>query len=282
VTLQATGETRSLAPRDLPEVRRLLDADPVTNVFVAARLDVAGIEALTHAGELWGYWEGLELVSLCYVGANLVPVAPTPPALAAFAARAARQGRRSSSIVGPSEAVLRMAQMVSPSWGPPREVRPRQPLMATDRVGPVRPDPAVRLVRPEEIPVLMPAAVAMFTEEVGVDPRADGGAALYHARVSELVHTGRAYARIEDGRVVFKAEVGAVSRHACQVQGVWVHPHLRGRRLSEPGMAAVVEQALRDHAPVVSLYVNDYNVRARASYRAVGFTEVGILASVLF
>ena len=122
----------------------------------------------------------------------------------------------------------------------------------------------------------------VFTEEVGVDPRADGGAAIYHARVSELVHTGRAYARIENGRVVFKAEVGAVSRHACQVQGVWVHPALRGRRLSVPAMAAVVRHCLRDHADVVSLYVNDYNARARASYASVGFSEVGTCATELF
>ena len=85
---------------------------------------------------------------------------------------------------------------------------------------------------------------------VGVDPRADGGAAIYHARVSELVHSGRAYARIEAGRVVFKAEVGAVSRYACQLQGVWVHPDLRGRGLSVPAMAAVVRHALRDHADI--------------------------------
>ena len=151
-----------------------------------------------------------------------------------------------------------------------------------DHASTVPDDPLVRLVRPDEVDVLMPAAVAMFTEEVGVDPRAEGGAALYRARVSELVHTGRAYARIENGRVVFKAEVGAVSRHACQLQGVWVDPDLRGRGLSVAAMSAVVRQAMRDHADVVSLYVNDYNVRARATYRAVGFTDVDTFATVLF
>ena len=35
-------------------------------------------------------------------------------------------------------------------------------------------------------------------------------------------------------------------------------------------------------APVVSLYVNDFNSAARASYRRVGFREVGRYASVLF
>jgi predicted GNAT family acetyltransferase len=35
-------------------------------------------------------------------------------------------------------------------------------------------------------------------------------------------------------------------------------------------------------APVVSLYVNDYNSAARAAYMRVGFAEVGSFMSVLF
>jgi predicted GNAT family acetyltransferase len=47
-------------------------------------------------------------------------------------------------------------------------------------------------------------------------------------------------------------------------------------------MSAVLHYALRDVAPVVSLYVNDYNTPARAAYHRVGFTEVGAFMSVLF
>jgi predicted GNAT family acetyltransferase len=46
-------------------------------------------------------------------------------------------------------------------------------------------------------------------------------------------------------------------------------------------MAAVVELAQR-LAPVTSLYVNDYNARARATYERVGFRQVGTFATVLF
>jgi predicted GNAT family acetyltransferase len=81
---------------------------------------------------------------------------------------------------------------------------------------------------------------------------------------------------------VFKAEIGAVSRAACQVQGVWVTPSRRGRGIGAAGTAAVVEYARTAIAPVVSLYVNDFNVAARAAYRRVGFREVGRYASVLF
>jgi predicted GNAT family acetyltransferase len=100
--------------------------------------------------------------------------------------------------------------------------------------------------------------------------------------VVELVRAGRSFARIDDGRVVFKAEIGAASPTACQVQGVWVDPELRGRGLSIGGMAAVVDLALDDVAPTVSLYVNDFNTAARAAYRRVGFRDVGTFMSVLF
>jgi predicted GNAT family acetyltransferase len=146
----------------------------------------------------------------------------------------------------------------------------------------VEPDPLVRRVRVNEVGTLLPACVAMFTEEVGVPPDSGDGGALYRARVEELVRTGRAFARIEDGRVVFKAEIGAVTPFACQVQGVWVHPDLRGRGHSVAGMAAVVRAALAEIAPRVTLYVNDYNTAARAAYRRVGFREVGAVRSVLF
>jgi predicted GNAT family acetyltransferase len=133
-----------------------------------------------------------------------------------------------------------------------------------------------------ELDVLLPACIAMFTEEVGVSPLGVDGGVAYRGRVAELVRAGRAFARIEDGRVLFKAEVGSASAEACQVQGVWVPPELRGRGLAAPGMAAVVELARAAVAPVVSLYVNDYNEAARRTYRRVGFADVGAFMSVLF
>ena len=121
----------------------------------------------------------------------------------------------------------------------------------------------MRPVRPAELETLLPAAVAMFTEEVGVSPlRVDGGAG-YRARVTELVRAGHSLAWIEDGEVLFKAEIGAVSRAACQLQGVWVAPAYRGRGIGTAGTAAVVEYARTAIAPVVSLYVNDFNASPR-------------------
>jgi len=277
-----TASTRLLDARDLPEVLALLEVDPVADVFVASRVLAGGLDSWRLGAEVWGYGDRGRLESICYAGANLVPVQATPDAVRAFGERARRQGRRCSSIVGEAEAVGLLWQLLRPSWGPAREVRACQPLLVLGSASAVAPDPRVRPVRRAEVDLVLPACVAMFTEEVGVSPLAGDGGALYRARVAELVAQGRAYARIEGGAVLFKAEVGAATAASCQVQGVWVAPPLRGAGLGTMGTAAVVQLARAQVAPLVSLYVNDFNTAARRSYEKVGFQQVGMFASVLF
>jgi len=281
VLLRST-QARVLDDGDLAAARAVVDRDPVANVFVAARLDAAGLDPWRLGAEVWGYSEGGQLTSLCFSGANLAPVCATPAAVRAFADRARRQGRRCSSLVGPADAVLGLWELLHPHWGRAREVRENQPLLVLRTPPRGELDPAVRRVLPEELDVLLPAAIAMFTEEVGISPVQGDGGTLYRARVAELLAAGRSFARMEGGRVLFKAEVGAATAAACQVQGVWVHPDLRGRGLGAAGTAAVAAEALRSIAPVVSLYVNAYNVPARAAYARVGFAQEGTFASVLF
>lgn len=277
-----TAAVQPLVEADLPKVRELLSRDPVTDVFVGSRVHASGLVPSRLGGELWGFREAGRLTSLCYSGANLVPVAATRPAVRTFADLAGRKGRRCSSIVGPAAAVLGLWDLLQASWGPAREVRGCQPVLAIDDAPAVCADPLVRRVDLDEVDQLLPAAIAMFTEEVGVSPVGSDNGAYYRARVAELVRAGRTFARFEGDEVVFKAEVGAATPLACQVQGVWVRPDRRGQGLAAGGMAAVVQHALRDIAPAVSLYVNDYNTAARATYRRVGFREVGTFATVLF
>ncbi|MEH0418107.1 GNAT family N-acetyltransferase [Streptomyces sp. B21-083] len=278
--------SRVLDPGDLDAALAVLGREPVHNAFVTSRVQVAGLDPWRLGGEMWGWYEDGMLTSLCYAGANLVPICATPRAVRAFADRARRAGRRCSSIVGPAEATTQLWRLLEPSWGPAREVRRHQPLMVTDRLPDpslVAPDPYVRRIRKDEMETIMPACVAMFTEEVGISPLAGDGGLLYQARVAELVGSGRSFARLDEhGKVAFKAEIGAATSQACQIQGVWVAPEYRGLGLAAPGMAAVLRYALADVAPVVSLYVNDFNTPARRTYLRVGFQEVGAFMSVLF
>ena len=284
---------RVLGDADRADVLALCAQDPVANVFVSSRVSQVGVDPARLGGQLWGWYPEGRLTAACWEGANLVPVlsrrgdgGSDADALDAFATRARRHGRRCSSLVGPADAVLGLWARLEEVWGPARDVRPDQPLMAIRGLPHVEPDPAVRLATPADLDVLVPACVAMFTEEVGYSPTAGDGGATYRRRVQELVGAGRSFVRIEEvsgsPQVVFKAELGAVSPGVAQVQGVWVHPERRGQGLAEPGMAAVVVGAQAAGYGVVSLYVNDFNTRAVRAYASVGFEQVGTFATVLF
>ena len=293
---------RVLVDADVAEALTVCAGDPVASTLAAARLAVAQHAGLHRAGgQAWGFPAVGPLEAVCWAGANLVPVVPASldasraqAAVAAFAVLARHAGRRSSSVVGERDAVLALWELLAPHWPSPREIRANQPSLAIDREPDVEPDPGVRRSVPAEVPVVLPACVRMFTEEVGYSP-VEGGGRAYEERVRSLVLAGRSFVRLAGGdgapHVVFKAELGAVTPLVAQVQGVWVDPRYRGQGLAAPGMAAVVhlarrgtpaEVTRRTAPPVVSLYVNDYNAPARAAYHKAGFKEIGTFMSVLF
>jgi predicted GNAT family acetyltransferase len=279
--VDGSATLRVLARSDLAAVEQLLELDPVVDCFVSARVRDSGLRADEIGGQLWGWYQGTRLRSMCFSGANLIPVQADAQALTAFAARAGRLGRRCSSIVGPAESTLALWAQLAGVWGPAREVRGDQPLLVLDSDPVIEADPLVRPATEADFDVLLPAAIAMFTEEVGVSPLAGGGGPAYRARLADLIRRGRALLRVSDGQVVFKAELAAVSDSVSQVQGVWVAPQYRGRGVGARGMAAVAAYARRS-TPVVSLYVNAHNVSARQAYARVGFRERGRFATVLF
>jgi uncharacterized protein len=271
-------ERRVSVVRDRAAVGRVLDRDPVGSCMVAARVADHGIDPNSIGGELWTR-RGVD-ESLCYAGANLIPLRGQREDLKAFADEAMSASRRCSSLVGRAELVLPMWRRLETSWGPARDVRDHQPLMALNSMPSCAIDPEVRQVRPDELEAYLVAAIDMFIGEVGIDPRLGDGGRGYRRRVANLIASGRAWARFEHGEVIFKAEVGSQSPAVSQIQGVWVHPEWRGHGLGSAGtatLAAVIVGTGR----IASLYVNDFNTVARATYGRVGFTEVGAFATVL-
>lgn len=277
-------QPRVLGAADELAARSLVRRDPVLNCVVDARLRRApDLNPQRLGGHLWGVGEaGDELRAAAFAGGNLIPVGEDLGALELIAGQLARSGRGCSSIVGAAESVEAMWSVLSRRWGPARAVRVSQPLLYADSPAGVEPDILVRPVRPAELARFLPAAVAMFTEELGMSPTGPDAGRGYRARVAELISAGRAFARFDSrGQVEFKAEIGVLGSETAQIQGVWVRPDLRGRGIGTAAMAAVLKLAL-ERAPSVSLYVNDYNIAGRRLYDRLGMRQICMLRTVLF
>jgi uncharacterized protein len=276
-----TGSVRVLTRDDLPSAIRVLSTNPVENVFVASRVRAAGLEQASLGCPVWGWERDGLLRSLCHAGSNLVPVNAEPAALTAWTEFAGGH-RMCASIIGPSTVAMDLWQRLGDRWGPAwseaRDVRPHQPVLSIETDPAIPADPRVRRVTLDQWDAYTDAAVKMYTEEIGVSP-IQGNPAGYRFYVRQLITSGRAFGIFEGGRVIFKADLGSVSGTVSQVQGVWLEPELRGRGLAAPAMAAVVMLA-RAAVPTVSLYVNDYNRPARATYARVGFRQVGEFATI--
>lgn len=273
---------RALSGADTPALRRLALQDPVANVFILAHLRAAGSAAPTAGGAaVLGVFDDGILLGACWAGANLVPVELDPGFAGLVAGAASASGRRFASAFGPADSVLALHAELAELGHAAHEVRDEQPLMTLCGPPSVEPNAELALGRLADFDRILPACAAMFEEEVGYSPFL-GGKEFYSRRVEGLIRQGHSLAHVNKaGDVVFKAELGAVTADVTQIQGVWMNPGYRGQGLSAGYMAAVVEKA-RALAPVTSLYVNGFNLRARSTYERVGFRQVGTFATVLF
>lgn len=279
--LRTRSPIRPLSLADRDDALDLCSRDLPGSVFVAARI-LEGARTGSLLSVLGHRVDG-ELTSLCWASANVVPVATTPESQALIAERVRRWKGRCASLFGRRDEVEGLWSHLAPHWGPPRAIRTRQPLLVADRLPStlgVHIDQRVRPARVDEVDLILPAAEHMFTAEIGYPPYR-GNSRGYRASLAALAQRGHTYVVVEHGEVVFKTDIGSLALGCAQLQGVWLAPHLRGQGLAAPMLASVVEQVMLGPAPLVTLYVNDFNTAARATYRRLGFRDVGDFATVL-
>ena len=283
---QATGDTvRILANSDTAALRHLIDEHPVTNAYVQSILNTG-----RRAGPIGGFARGVflgifdpaapgTLVAACWAGANIVPVTNEYQPGVYFGQALLALEERFGSIFGPQQAVEGIWEVLQHGRQNARDIRLEQPFMTITDQATVAPNPQIRLATEGDYDRVLPASVAMFTEELGYSPLADGSSG-YRLRVRQLIAKGHTMIEHGPAGIVFKADFGIVTQAAVQIQGVWVAPAARGQGRAAPAMAAVVNHALR-LAPVVCLYVNDFNTAAIRTYQRVGFQTVDRFATVL-
>ena len=274
---------RLLGPSDLPAMLELTACDPVVNVFADYRARLTQLDPRWLGGEVWGYHEDGRLVSACHAAANLVPVQATPEALVAFAERAASQQRRCATIVGPDRGGR--AAVAAPRaalGGAPRGAL--APAAPADRLGTRRSPPTRWYDGPSA-----PTSTRSTRPAWRCTPRRSASRPRSAAARTSTGPGSRSWSR-RAGRSPASRTAGWSSRPRsppprrtpARSRASTSTRRAAGEGLAAAGMAAVVQLALRDIAPVVSLYVNEHNLPARAAYARAGFQQTGTFSTIMF
>lgn len=231
---------RVLDDHELPAALAVCAQDPVASVLAASRIEACIADPLQRGtGQVWGFPGTGPLEAVCWAGANLVPVVPTPAAdiLDAFAHQARVQGRLCSSIAGPADAVLGLWRRLEHAWSVPRDVRPNQPSLQIVGDPLIEPDPGVRHATLDDLDDLVPACVAMFEEEVGYSPIAFSGRA-YTQRVRSLVTEQRSFIARASRPVPGPAPVAGDGPGAGAWSRTWAEAAAGTARGAASGMSA--------------------------------------------
>ena len=129
--------------------------------------------------------------------------------------------------------------------------------------------PQLRLATKDELDLVLPIQAEMALEESGVDPR-DVDPEGFRRRCLRRIEQGRTWVVIEDGKLMFKADIISETSDVVYLEGVWVNEE---KRLNGYGASCMsqLSRSLLERAKSVCLLVNYKNTNAQAFYRRCGY-----------
>src|SRR5919112_3762531 len=212
------------------EVLDFLSGRPAQAVIMSGLIRDNGFESPFNRGTFHacraadGRLEGVALV-----GHAVYVAAETPGALKAFA-RIAQGQRNAHVILGEQEMVGRFWEHYAPAGQALRLFcrellfEQRWPVPAREPVG------GLRLATLEDLMLVMPVHAAMAYEESGVNP-IDVDLHGFRMRCARRIEHGRVLVMVEDGNLLFKADIASDTPECVYVEGVYVDPASRQRGL---------------------------------------------------
>jgi len=129
--------------------------------------------------------------------------------------------------------------------------------------------PELRLATKDELDLVLPIQAEMAFEESGVDPR-EVDPEGFRRRCLRRIEQGRTWVVIEDGRLMFKADIISETSDVVYLEGVWVSEEKRSNGYGASCMSELSRSLLK-RAKSVCLLVNYKNTSAQAFYRRCGY-----------
>jgi ribosomal protein S18 acetylase RimI-like enzyme len=127
----------------------------------------------------------------------------------------------------------------------------------------------LRRATPAELDLVMPVHAELAFAESGVNPLQTDPEG-FRRRCLRRIEQGRTWVVIEDGKLIFKADVISRTQQVNYLEGIWVREDRRANNNGLRFMSALMRLLLED-TKSICLLVNETNKPALNFYRKCGF-----------
>ncbi len=258
-----------LRARHAAEALAFLAERPLHTVAMAGFIRENGVESALNRGSFYGSRNALgRLEGVALIGHATLFEARTEAALSALACRA-RDCVSKYLITGERGEVERFWSYYAAEGEAPRlvshSVLMEQSLPAHDFGS----APDLRPATPDDLEAIVAANASIILKEHGLDPLAHDPEG-FRRRCSQRIERGKTWVWSESERLLFKADVLALTPAATYVEGIYVTPEEKGRGYGRRGMSELARK-LEGKTKAVCGVVARKNTMARAFYEMMGY-----------
>jgi GNAT superfamily N-acetyltransferase len=267
--LPAAVSVERLVNSDATEVLQFLAQRPIHTVAMMSLIHDNGIVSPFNRGTFYGCRDlNGQLEGVALVGHATLMETVSDRALAALA-QIARECPNTHMIMGEKE-------RVADFWSHYADTGRRQRLACREWLfelsWPIEAREGVAALRPakaEELELVMPVQAELGFAESGVnalevDPKG------FRERCLRRIEQGRTWVVVENGLLVFKADVVSRTPEVNYLEGIWVRDDQRSKNVGTRFMSELIRRLLQE-TKSICLLVNETNKWAHGFYRKCGF-----------
>jgi uncharacterized protein len=264
-----TVQVERLTNSDATEVLQFLAQRPIHTVTMMSMIHDNGIVSPFNRGTFYGCRDlNGQLEGVALVGHATLMETVSDRALAALA-EVARECPNTHMIMGEKERVADFWSHYADT-GRQQRLACREWLFELSWPVEVRePVVGLRPANEDELELVMPIQAELAFAESGVNPMVVDPQG-FRARCLRRIEQGRTWVVVEDGRLVFKADVISETSDVIYLEGIWLREDCRKKNLGARFMCELMRRLL-ENTKSVCLLVNETNRWAQGFYRKCGF-----------